>query len=594
MLKHRTEQTIRPLDAFAREFHKVGLFSCFINVAMLTVPLYMLQVYDRVLTSGSIDTLVMLTVLCAGLLLALGLVSIARSWLLNQVSGALDGACNEALFDAAFDDRRRAAGASATQPFHDLASVRQFMTGPGLLSFFDAPFSPLYFAVLFILHPLFGTIALVGGAIILLLAIQSEAATRSPLGEAGTASREAGTLLESFSRNAPAVNAMGMLGNLRNMWLHHHEHGVWHQGVAGNRTAVISSMAKFVRMSLQVAILGTGAWLAIQQIVTPGAMIAASIIMSRALAPIEAAIGSWRHFVQARIAYKRLRSGLEGGAEIAGPAPTRLPAPQGRLSLQNASVRREGYDRPVLQNISFTLEPGEALGIIGPSGAGKSTLARLLVGLDKPDFGSVTFDGVELTDWPASQIGPHIGYLPQEVDLISGTVAENIARFSQYDGSQQHSDCSNGIIAAARSAGAHEVIAGLPRHYETQVGENGRLISGGQRQRIALARALYGDVRLAVLDEPNASLDAEGEAALREAITHIKQDGRAVVVISHTPSILRAVDRILVLRDGQMQALGPRDEIMAQRIAVARGKTSRDAVAVHASKQAQQDSHAQQ
>jgi PrtD family type I secretion system ABC transporter len=364
--------------------------------------------------------------------------------------------------------------------------------------------------------------------------------------------------------------------------------------VAGNRTAVISSAAKFVRMSLQIAILGTGAWLAIQQIVTPGAMIAASIIMSRALAPIEAAIGSWRHFVQARIAYKRLKSGLDGGAETAGPVPTRLPAPQGRVAVKNASLRRDGHDHPVLQNISFTMEPGEALGIIGPSGAGKSTLAQLLVGLDKPDFGSVTLDGVEITDWPASQIGPHIGYLPQEVDLISGTVAQNIARFSQHEDPEQHTDRSDTILAAVRSAGAHELIAALPRHYETQVGENGRLISGGQRQRIALARAFYGDIRLAVLDEPNASLDAEGETALRGAIGRMKKEGRTVVVISHTPSILRAVDRILVLRGGQMQALGPRDEIMAQRIAVARGKAKRDAAAVHEKKRAQREHHAQQ
>ena len=591
MLQNRTKQNIRPLDAFAREFHKTGLFSCFINIAMLSVPLYMLQVYDRVLTSGSTDTLIMLTVLCAGLLLALGLVSTARSWLLNQVSGALDEACNKALFDATFDERKRAGDAPVAQPFHDLASIRAFMTGPGLLAFFDAPFSPFYFAVLFILHPYFGSIALLGGLIIFGLAIQSELASRSPLAQAGQASREASTLLESFARNAGAVNAMGMLGNLRNVWLQHHEHGVWHQGVAGNRSAITASAAKFVRMSLQVAILGTGAWLAIQQSVTPGAMIAASIIMSRALAPIEAAISGWRGFVQARSAYKRLKSGLEDTPRDA-VAGTTLPRPEGHLKVTQASLRLEGHDRPVLQNISLSLKPGEALGIIGPSGAGKSTLARLLVGLARPSMGSVTLDGVEIADWPGAQLGPHIGYLPQEVDLIAGTVAENIARFSQYGAGGGETDCSQEIIAAARCAGAHELIAALPRNYETPVGENGRLISGGQRQRIALARALFGDVRLAVLDEPNASLDADGEAALREAISQLKREGRTVVVIAHSPSILRTVDTILVLNAGQMQALGPRDEIMAQRIAVARPKTGTDGAGVHARPQTERHTHA--
>lgn len=560
-------QSIRPLALFRSQFLKICFFSCFINLSMLAVPLYMLQVYDRVLTSGSTDTLIMLTVLCVGLLFAMALMTMTRSWLLSRAGEALDKACNVPLFRMAFAPREEQSRTSPSERLRDLSVVRTFMTGPGLVAFFDIPWTPLFLAILFFVHPLFGLIAVVGAAIITVLALLNELTTRKTFGQAGQATQRSHALVESFARHADTIQAMGMLANVEKLWKANHDTAVGKQASGGDRAVVFTSLAKFVRMGLQVAVLGTGAWLAIQQTITPGAMIAASIIMGRALAPIEAAITNWKGCIMARGAYGRLKRSLGDARVILDERRTRLPAPEGRLVIENVKAHAEGREDPVLQDVSFSLEPGEVLGILGPSGAGKSTLARLLVGLAVPQSGRVTLDNVDIADWPKDEVGRYLGYMPQEVGLLSGTVAENISRFDLLDRSTEIEMLSEAIVDAAKFVGAQDLIVGLSDGYETEIGENGCLISGGQRQRIALARAVYGDTRLVILDEPNASLDGAGCAALADAIRRLKERGTTVVVISHTASIVGVLDKLLILQDGRVVSFGPRDQVITKRLA---------------------------
>lgn len=534
-------------------FVTVGVFSLFVNLAMLIAPLYMLQVYDRVLTSQSTDTLLMLTILAAALLLLSSVVEIARSRLLVRAGANLDAALSSPLFARALGKPLTEWGGAPSQPLRDLEQLRTFLTGSGLLALLDAPWTPIYLAVIFILHPVLGFIALAGAVLILGLALMSEFSARTPLHKAGATSRQSHALVEALARNAEAVHAMGMLDNLRQRWLASHEAGVAWQADASDRVGALKAAAKFVRYGLQIAILGAGAWLAISGALSPGAMVAASIIMGRALAPVESAIGQWRGFVDAGAARKRLESEL--GALDEGAERTELPAPEGHVSVENVVMRPEHAEEPVLQFVSFKLEAGDALGLIGPSGAGKSSLARLLVGVWAPTMGAVRLDGADLADWPRGEVGRYIGYMPQDVELLDGTVAENISRFGPKD--------SEGVIEAAQLAGAHELILDLPMGYDTAIGEGGRILSGGQRQRIALARAVYGDARLIVLDEPNANLCADGELALCRALERLKQEGRTIVVISHRPSVLRSVDKLLILRHGRIDMFGERDEVLA-------------------------------
>ena len=412
----------RAMAKMGRIFATVGAFSLFINLAMLIGPLYMLQVYDRVLSSQSKDTLIMLTVLAGVLLLLNMLVEIARSRLLVRAGANLDAALNQTLFSQALGKPLTGTKDAASQPLRDLEQLRSFLTGAGLLALFDAPWTPIYLAIIFILHPVMGCVALVGAMIILALAVRSEFATRTPLSKAGTTSRRGHALVEALSRNAEAVHAMGMVENLRLRWLGHHEAGVAWQAAASDRVGTLKAVAKFVRYALQVAILGTGAWLAIAGELSAGAMVAASIIMGRALAPVEAAIGHWRGFVDAGAARNRLQGELERlGDDV---ERTELPPPKGRVSVENALMRPEQAAEPVLQFISFELQPGESLGLIGPSGAGKSSLARLLVGVWAPTMGNVRLDGAEISSWPRDEVGRYIGYMPQDVELLTGTVAE--------------------------------------------------------------------------------------------------------------------------------------------------------------------------
>ncbi len=541
----------RALGSVRGAFLTVGLFSLFINLMMLVAPIYMLQVYDRVLTSQSRDTLLALTGLAVLLIMLSGFVEVARSRLLVRIGADLDAQLRGPLFASAFAARH--AGNGASQPLRDLDHLRSFLTGAGIIALFDAPWAPIYLAVIFMFHPVLGMVALSGAIVILLLAIAAEVAVRRPLEAAGRCSLLSSGFIDTMARNREAVRVMGMLGDLERRWTSGHDAAVGWQAVASDRIGIIQALAKSVRMVLQIAILGVGAWLVLDHAMSAGVMVAASIIMGRALAPVEASIAHWRGFVDARQSQRRLE-GLLGDVDGAGER-TRLPSPEGRLAVQQAGLQLAGCDEPVLQGVSFDLAPGEVLGLIGPSGAGKSSLARLVVGAAAPTIGSVRLDGAEISDWPDEEVGPFIGYLPQEVELLDGTVAQNICRFGELD--------SEKVVGAARLAGAHDLILAMPDGYETAIGEGGRRLSGGQRQRIGLARAVYAPARLIVLDEPNANLDSAGETALRNAIAALKVAGRTVVIITHKPSLLAEADKMLVLRDGRMDAFGARDEVLA-------------------------------
>ena len=541
------------LAASRSAFVSVGVFSFCINLLMLTMPLYMLQVYDRVLTSRSFDTLIMLSVLALGLMSMNGLLEFVRARVLVRVGARLDQALSPQVFGSVVAQRLRG-GDEQGQPLRDLETLRTFLTGSALHAFDDSPWTPLFIALIFVFHPLLGTIALVGAILLFALAVLGEFLTRRPLAEASHQSMRANRFADSTFRNAEAIEAMGMRPALEKRWLERHVAALAYQARASDRAGSLTAAVKFVRPVLQMSMLGFGAYLAIQQVITPGVMIAASIILGRALAPVEAAINGWRSFVGARGAHGRLND-LLGEAEDATPDMA-LPAPSGRLAVEVGSAGPPALTKPVLRRINLALEPGEALGVIGPSAAGKSSLARLLVGVWKPQSGHVRLDGADIYDWNPVELGPHVGYLPQDVELFDGSVADNIARFTEADPAA--------VVAAAQRAGVHEMILQLPDGYDTLIGESGGVLSGGQRQRIALARALFGPPALVVVDEPNSNLDSEGEVALHEAIAWLKSEGRTVVIISHRPNILNQVDKILLLREGRIDELGPAQEVLAK------------------------------
>ena len=458
------------------------------------------------------------------------------------------------LFDAVLRGNLLQPGRGHTQALRDLDTIREFLTGSGLISFCDAPWVPIFVAGCFILHPWYGYIATAGAVLIFCFAIANELLTRGHLKAASTNAVAAGSYAAATFRNAEVLHAMGMLSGLRHRWLKRQDEGLLLQAAASDRAGHLVAASKFTRAFLQVAILGTGAYLSIEHESTPGAMIAASIIMGRALAPVEIAVANWKGFVATRSAYDRIKTLLGILPEEIDKMP--LPAPEGHLSVENVIAVPPGAKDPVLRGVSFTMRPGEVLGILGPSAAGKSSLARVLVGVWPTSIGKVRVDGAELKHWDPERLGKHIGYLPQDVELFSGTIAENIARFGDQDEEK--------IIAAARMAGVHDMVQAMPLGYNSQIGEGGLALSGGQRQRIGLARALYDRPAYVILDEPNASLDADGEAALLSAIQQLRQDGSTVVLITHKTNILATVDKILVLSHGQVAGLGSRDEMLAK------------------------------
>jgi len=527
-------------------------FSLVLNLLLLVPALFMLQMFDRVLTSRSAETLVMLLVLAVGALLFMAYLDVIRSRLLTAAAVALEKLLGPPVLA---DMLRRQAGPGGMEGLHglrDVSSLRGFLTGPGILALFDAPWMPIYVLVIFLFHPILGAVALGGALLLLTIAMLNEKLSRQPLEAMQIESRKAGRFADQSMANAEVVCALGMAGSLARGWERTSRRGLEHQLQASRAASVLTGISKFLRQFLQVVMLATGAWLVIEQLATAGVMIAATILLARALAPVEAAIAGWKGLVDARSAYGRLQQMFASAPQ--DEALTELPAPTGDLSVERVLFGFRGQDRPVIKVLSFALPAGEALAIVGPSASGKSTLARLIVGIWKPASGTVRLDGADISAWPRARLGPYVGYLPQDVELFAGTVSQNIARMGEVD--------SAAVIEAARRANAHDLILRLPQGYDTQIGEGGTVLSAGQRQRVALARALHGEPRLVVLDEPNSNLDAEGEAALIEAIQQMKAGGVTVVIVTHRSTLLSAMDRILVLREGIIEKFGPPSEVL--------------------------------
>ena len=535
-------------------FVYAGLFSVVVNVLLLVPALYMLQLFDRVISSRNEATLVMLTFAAVFALAMMSLLDTLRARLLAAAAAALDRHLGPQVLDGLLAQTARLSGAEHLNGLRDVNTLRAFLLGPGVLAVFDAPWMPLFLAIVFLFHPLLGVFAIGGAAAMVLLAVANERFTRLPIERVQAEARRAGRFVDASVRNAEVVTALGMLPAVTKRWAVLNERVLREQAAASGLGGAFSSATKFTRQLVQVGMLAAGAYLVVEQQVTPGIMMASSIILGRALAPVELLVGGWRNLVDLRSAWKRLDA-LLSSTPNADPGLS-LPTPQGALAVERVVFGLKVGEKAILRGVSFSLEPGESLGLIGPSAAGKSTLARLMVGVWKSTTGAVRLDGADIVTWPRERLGPHIGYLPQDVELFAGTVAENIARLGEPD--------SAAVLRAAQRAGVHELILRLPKGYDTEVGDAGTALSPGQRQRIGLARALYGDPRLVVLDEPNANLDAEGDEALMRALKDLKQAAVTTIVIAHRPSLLANVDKLMVLRDGAVEMFGPRAEIMAR------------------------------
>jgi ATP-binding cassette, subfamily C, type I secretion system permease/ATPase len=537
-------------------FLGVGLFSGMSNVLMLTGAIFMLQIYDRVLPSGSVPTLVALAILAAGLFTALAILDLIRGRILVRIGAALDEDLSARVYDAVVRLPLKAANrGDGLQPLRDLDAIRAFLSSLGPTALFDLPWIPIYLAIIFAFHTMLGLTALVGAIILVVLTILTEVLTRAPIAAASGFALSRNGLAEAGRRNAEVLAAMGMGERMGGRWREANQSYMASQRRTSDVAGGFGSVSKVLRMMLQSAVLGVGAYLVINQEATAGIIIAGAILAGRALAPVDLAITNWRGFVAARQSWQRLTRLL--ALLPAQSEPMALPTPRQNLSVEQASAVPPGDRKVVVQDVSFTLKAGQGLGIIGSSAAGKSSLVRMLVGVWQPARGRIRLDGAALNQWSPEALGPHIGYLPQDVELFAGTVADNIARFETAADPEV-------IIAAAKTAGVHELIVALPQGYETEIGEQGTALSAGQRQRIALARALYGDPFLVVLDEPNSNLDSEGEAALTQAILAVRKRGGIVVVVSHRPATLAGVDLVLTLAQGNMVAIGPRDEVLAK------------------------------
>ena len=542
------------LNSCRRAFFATALFSGMSNILMLTGALFMLEVYDRVLPSRSVPTLVALLILATGLYVAQGVIDAIRSRILVRVGQSLDETLSLRVYDAIVRLPLKIGGkGDGTQPIRDLDAVRGFLSGAGPSALFDLPWMPIYLAICFLFHPYIGLTALAGAIILVVLTVATELKTRHPTRSATQYAMARNALLEASRRNAEAITAMGMAGRISRRWGDLNRNYIASSGHASDVVGGLGAMSKVLRLLLQSSILAVGAWLVIHQESTAGIIIAGSILGGRALAPVDLAIANWRGFVGARQSWHRLSRLLGHLPPRTDPMP--LQPPVKTLVVQNAAVSPPGEHKVVCQDVNFTLTAGKALGVIGPTASGKSSLARMLVGVWTPVRGSVRLDGAALDQWSPEALGRHIGYLPQDVELFPGNVAQNIARFED----PPHPEA---VLAAAQAAGVHDLIVNLPEGYETNVGDHGGALSAGQAQRIALARALYRDPFLVVLDEPNSNLDAEGDEALTRAILGVRARGAIVIVVAHRPSAIAGVDYILVMSKGRQQQFGPKDEIL--------------------------------
>ena len=536
----------------------IGLFSFCINLLMLTASIYTMQVFDRVMVSRSVETLLLLTFIAFAALSAMAALDIVRSRIMQRLGAWIDERISPVVLGIGLAGSAGMTQGAPGARMRDLVEIKSFISGSAVLPVLDAPWTPVFLLFMFALHPILGLMALGGAVVLLAMAILNDVSTREATVAAGAASGRALRFAETAFQRADVVLAMGMRAAALGRWQALNREAVEANDVAGLRSGAISGTTRFLRQVLQISVLGAGAWLAIEGRVSPGAMIASSILMGRALAPVDQAISTWRAARSALDAFRRIGEMLNGATDRmnGGAETSTLPAPRGAVSVEAATVVRKGMDRPALRNVTFEVAPGEVLAVIGPSAAGKTTLGRLIVGAEAPHAGHVRLDGLDVSAWDAELRGRHVGYLPQDVALIGDTVRDAIARLS--DAADEE------VIAAARLAGVHETIMRLPQGYDTPLGPEGAALSGGERQRVALARAVFGDPCLVLLDEPNANLDADGERALHGAIAGLKSRGTTVILVAHRPSVLKSVERILILQEGAARMIGPRDEVLAR------------------------------
>lgn len=543
------------LKACKSSFLSVGFFSFFVNALMLVPTFYMIQVSGRVVPSSSTSTLLMLTLIMTVLVVTMGALEWVRSRIMVRISNRLDVLLSRDVYRASFKRALSSGGADATaQSLSDLTSLRQFFTGSGLFAFFDAPWFPIYTIVMFLFHPWFGWITLGCGAVLAILAVVNHRVTGQALATANKENVASNVVTTKTLRNAEVIESMGMLETLMNRWAKRQRNVMLLQSNASDKGGVVSSTSKTFRTWSQSIMLATGAYLVITHEINPGLLMAGSLLLGRALAPIDQMIGNWKGFVAAKVQYDRLNKVMDDLKNEPERMP--LPAPEGHIQVENLIVAPPGSKAPVLRSISFVAPAGSIVGIVGPSAAGKSTLVRALMGIWPPQHGVVRLDGADIATWDKQALGPYVGYLPQDIELFEGSISENIARFDKVDPEK--------VVEAAQMAGVHEMILMQPDGYDTVIGSEGVNLSGGQRQRIGLARALYGKPRLIVLDEPNSNLDDVGEKALGIALQKVKESGATVFIVSHRPNILSRLDRVLVMAGGTISLYGERDKVIAQ------------------------------
>ena len=529
-------------------------FSLVINILQLVPTIYMLQLYDRVVPTASYSTLWFLTAIMMLLFVTMGTLEWVRSQILVRVSTRLETLLNERLFKVAYKQSLYTGGQRASsQSLDDLTALRQFMTGNGLFAFFDAPWLPIYIALMFVFHSMYGWMAVFTAILLIIVAIVQEKSTSKMLGEANNLAMAGRGLVNKNLRNAEVIESMGMLNNIQKRWLKGTNQVLVLQATASSRAGLINAVSKLIRLSSQSLILAVGAYLVVENEISSGMMIGGSVLLGRALAPIDIVIGSWKGFISARGQYSRLNEML---LQIpADPERMKLPTPEGTFQFESAVVAPPGAKSAVLKGLTLTISKGDVVGVIGPSGAGKSTFARALLGIWPCNQGKIRLDGADVFTWDRNDLGPHIGYLPQDIELFEGTISENIARFGEIDPEK--------VVNAAKMADVHDLILHLPEGYDTMIGVTGGNLSGGQRQRVGLARALYGEPQIVVLDEPNSNLDEVGEAALGNAIQRLKQNGATVIVITHRNNVLTNVDKLLILNDGLVSVYGPKEQVIA-------------------------------
>ncbi len=542
------------LAGFKKTFRNIGVFSAVINVLMLMPAIYMLQLYDSVLTSRNEMTLLMLTLIMLGAYIFMGALEFVRSFVLIRVGAQLDMKLNKRVYSAAFEQGLKMGDGNAGQALKDLTSLRQFLTGNALFALFDAPWFPIYLFVIFIFHPALGFFALCGTIVLITLAYINEKISHKPLADANTMAIASSNIASNNLRNAEVIEAMGMLPNIQARWFKLHSRFLSLQAEASEKAGVMTALSKSFTVTLQSLMLGFGALLVLENDITPGMMIAGSILLGRAIAPVQLLITTWKQIGTARSAYERLNKLLEQNPPREAGMP--LPKPRGVVAVESATAIPPGSKIPVIKSLSFSLDAGEVLGVIGPSGSGKSTLARLLVGVWPVASGKVRLDGADVYLWNKDELGPYIGYLPQDIELFAGTVSENIARFGEIDADK--------VILAAQRAGVHEMILNMPEGYDTTLGEGGGGLSGGQKQRIGLARAMYDDPSLLVLDEPNSNLDDVGEQALLNAIIDLRKRGKTIVLITHRTSIIGVTTKLLLMQDGMAKMFGPTKQVIEE------------------------------